>query len=254
MKKKLKDFYEMIDDVDIAMMTTRRSDGYLVSRPMAMQDRAKGADLWFVTSEETDKLDEIIDDPHVNLSWYKKSSSEWISVSGTAHLSRDIKIIRKLWNLSWKMWFPEGEGKDRGTPKDPRIIMIGVDIHSAVYMEVDKPKPVVLYEMVKGLITGKEPDAGKIRKIGPSDLKKTKRISAKKKTAKKSTRKKAATSKSTVKKAAKKKATKSTTRTAAKKKAASSSVKKASPKKPAPTKSAAKKTTKKKAAKKKSRK
>lgn len=202
MKKKLKDFYDMIDEIDVAMMTTRRPDGYLVSRPMAMQERTAGADLWFVTSQETDKLDEILTDPHVNLSWYKSRTREWVSVAGTAHLTRDQKIIRKLWDPSWKIWFPSGAGKESGTPRDPRIIMIGVEIHSAVYMEVDKPQPVVLFEMVKGLITKEAPDVGTIRKIGPSDLRARKtrsRKSATKKSAKKSTKKSAKSAKKSAK-------------------------------------------------------
>ena len=36
--------YEQTDDIGVAMMTTRRPDGHLVSRPMAAQKRAVGAD------------------------------------------------------------------------------------------------------------------------------------------------------------------------------------------------------------------
>ena len=32
--KKLDDLYELIDGIEIAMLTTRRADGHLVSRPM----------------------------------------------------------------------------------------------------------------------------------------------------------------------------------------------------------------------------
>jgi hypothetical protein len=52
--EKVTELYELIEDIEIAMMTTRRSDGRLVSRPMATQKRATGADLWFVTSTETE--------------------------------------------------------------------------------------------------------------------------------------------------------------------------------------------------------
>ncbi len=169
MKESLKKFYEMIDEVDVAMLTTRRADGYLVSRPMAMQDRAEGADLWFVTSDETEKLDEVLQDPHINLSWYKARTKEWISVSGTAHLTKDQEIIGKLYEPSWKIWFP-GEDEDSGTPRDPRITLLGVEIHSAVYMEIHKPTPVVLYEMVKGFVSGQRPDVGDLKRIRPQDL------------------------------------------------------------------------------------
>ena len=50
MKSELEKFYELVDDIEIAMMTTRRPDGHMRSRAMATQKRAAGADLWFVTS------------------------------------------------------------------------------------------------------------------------------------------------------------------------------------------------------------
>ena len=71
MKKKLKQFYDMVEDIDTAMFTTRRRDGHLVSRPMANQAAANGADLWFVTSKDTSKIEDLEYDPHVNLSYYK---------------------------------------------------------------------------------------------------------------------------------------------------------------------------------------
>ena len=69
--EKLEKLHTLIEDMEVAMFTTRRSDGQLVSRPMATQARAAGADLWFVTAKESPKLDEIRHDPHVNLGYYK---------------------------------------------------------------------------------------------------------------------------------------------------------------------------------------
>jgi general stress protein 26 len=51
MKSELEKFYSLIEDIEIAMMTTRRPDGHLFSRAMANQRRADGADLWFVTAD-----------------------------------------------------------------------------------------------------------------------------------------------------------------------------------------------------------
>jgi len=68
--------YEQIDDVEIAMMTTRRADGHLQSRAMATQQRHPGADLWFVATEGTAKLRDLEADPHVNLSYYKDRTRE----------------------------------------------------------------------------------------------------------------------------------------------------------------------------------
>lgn len=169
MKKKLQRFYEMVEDIDTAMFTTRRKDGHLVSRPMANQVAASGADLWFVTSRDASKLADLEHDPHVNLSYYKDRTREWVSVSGVAKISTSRPKIRELYRPDWKIWFGDEGGEKDGTAEDPRIVLIGVDIHSATFMEVTKPQPVVLYEMVKGLITGQAPEIGETQTVTPTE-------------------------------------------------------------------------------------
>lgn len=165
MRKELAKLYEMIEELDTAMMTTRRADGHLLSRAMANQKHAPGADLWFVTNESTNKLDEIGSDPHINLAYYNNRTREWISVAGLAKISRDRDTIRQLYAPDWKFWFPDEGDPRHGTPDDPRLVLIGVDVHSAVFLEVNKPQPVVLYEIAKGWLTGKMPHLGEMHRI-----------------------------------------------------------------------------------------
>ena len=165
MATELEKFYDMVDDIEIAMMTTRRPDGHLESRAMASQKRAAGADLWFVSCEDTAKLRDLVSDPHVNLAYYKDRTREWISVSGIATISRDRQKIHELYAADWKVWFPNEGDPRHGTPDDPRMVLIGVDIHAAVFLEVTKPQPVVLYEMAKGWLTGSDPDIGEMHHI-----------------------------------------------------------------------------------------
>ena len=40
--KSLRDLYDLIDGIEIAMFTTRRPDGHLVSRPKATQTQSGG--------------------------------------------------------------------------------------------------------------------------------------------------------------------------------------------------------------------
>jgi len=164
-KDELDKLYDHIDDIEIAMMTTRRPDGHLVSRAMATQKRAAGADLWFVTLDDTPKVREIEGDPHVNLSYYKDRTREWVSVSGLASLSRDRAKIRELWAPDWAVWFPREGDPRHGTADDPRMALIGVTVHAAAFLEVDKPQPVVLYELVKGWLTGTSPELGEMHHV-----------------------------------------------------------------------------------------
>lgn len=168
MSNELDKLFEKIQELEIAMLTTRRQDGHLVSRAMANQKRAGGADLWFVTTEGSGKLDDIAGDPHVNLGYYKDRTREWVSVAGLAMISRDRRIIRELYAADWKAWFPDEGDPRHGTAEDPRMVLVGVNVHSAMFLEVNKPQPVILFEIAKGMITGSEPDLGTMHSVTPA--------------------------------------------------------------------------------------
>ncbi|MEO8077093.1 MAG: pyridoxamine 5'-phosphate oxidase family protein [Acidobacteriota bacterium] len=165
MTSELETLYKQIEELDTAMLTTRRRDGYLVSRAMANQKRAPGADLWFVTSDSSGKLDDLAADPHVNLAYYKDRTREWISIAGLAKVSRDRAVIQQLYAPDWKAWFADDGDPKHGTPDDPRMVLIGIDVHSAVFLEVNQPQPVVLFEIAKGLVTGTKPNIGEMHRV-----------------------------------------------------------------------------------------
>jgi len=168
--KKLKDLYDLIEGIEIAMFTTRRPDGQLVSRPMATQTQAEGTDLWFVTDIESHKLDELEFDPHVNLAYYKDRTREWVSVSGTATISQDRQAIRELYQKDWRAWFGDQGGERDGGPEDPRLALVLVDVQSVVYLKVTKPAPVVLFEVAKGMLTGTPPKVGAQRELSGAEV------------------------------------------------------------------------------------
>jgi general stress protein 26 len=172
MNTELARFYDLVENIDTAMMTTRRADGHLRSRAMANQRRAGGADLWFVTAEGTAKLADLAHDSHVNLSYYRDSNREWVSVSGVGAISHDRGKIHELYAPDWKAWFPNAGDPRHGSPDDPRMVLIGVTVHAAEFLEVDKPRPVLLFELVKGWLTGSEPELGQMHHLtrpGPPD-------------------------------------------------------------------------------------
>ena len=165
MDNELTKLYSLIENIETAMMTTRRADGHLRSRAMANQKQAGGADLWFVTAAGSGKLADLALDPHVNLSYYKDSNRSWVSVSGTAVVSRDREKVRELYAPDWKIWFPEEGDPRHGTPEDPRMVLIGVSVHAAEFLEINKPRPVLVFEMVKGWLTGTEPELGTMHEL-----------------------------------------------------------------------------------------
>lgn len=168
--KKLDELYDLIDDMEIALMTTRRPDGHLVTRPMATQDRGPLGDLWFVTNIETDKTDEIEHDAHVSLGYYDDGTKEWVSVSGTATITQDRAKIRELYAPDWKAWFGDEGGDRDGGPDDPRLALIAVDAHTVHYMKAKHSRPVTLFEIAKGVVTGDAPDLGREEHLSESEL------------------------------------------------------------------------------------
>jgi general stress protein 26 len=159
-QEKLGQLYELIDSIEIALMTTRRADGSLVSRPMATQARSDGSDLWFVTDAETAKIEELETDPHVNLAYYKNGTYEFVSVSGIARLSRDKARIRELYSPDWRAWFGDEGGARNGGPDDPRLVLVLVEAQSATYLKARHGKAITLFKVAKGVVTGERPDVG----------------------------------------------------------------------------------------------
>lgn len=168
--KKLDDLYKLIDGIEIAMFTTRRADGQLVSRPMATQERVTGTDLWFVTDVSSHKLDELRNDPHVNLAYYNVKSREWVSVAGTATVTQDRNLIKELYKPDWKAWFGDEGGEKDGGPDDPRLALILVEAQSVEYLVTTKPKPLVLFEVAKAMVTGNPPKVGEQRHLDEREL------------------------------------------------------------------------------------
>jgi general stress protein 26 len=169
-KSSVRQLRDLVEDIEIAMLTTRRADGHLVSRPMALQKEAPGADLWFVTSRDSAMVRELQADPHLNLAFYKDRTREYVSITGTGTVSNDRTTIRKLYAPDWRVWFEDEGGAYDGSADDPRLILIGVTVESAKFLAVDKPQVAMFFEFVKGMVTGKSPDLGETRLVTGEEM------------------------------------------------------------------------------------
>lgn len=148
---------ELIKDVEIAMLTTY-DDGALRSRPMQTQEAEFDGDLWFFTSRETHKIEEIERDNRVNVSYAAPDRNTYVSVSGTASVVNDRAKIEELWNPALKAWFPKG--KD-----DPNIILLKIAVEQAEYWDSSSSAIVKIAGFVKALVTGTRADGGDHDKV-----------------------------------------------------------------------------------------
>jgi general stress protein 26 len=63
----------------------------------------------------------------VNISFYDQSTTDWVSISGTAQVSNDKERIKAVFHPSTKAWFGDLEdGVHNGGPEDPRVSLIQV--------------------------------------------------------------------------------------------------------------------------------
>ena len=170
LETKLDDLYALIDGIEVALMTTRRADGQLVTRPMQVQRRTAGTDLWFMTNVESHKLEELATDPHVNLGFYRDRTREWVSVSGMAVLTQDKRLVHDLYQPDWRAWLGDEGGARDGGPDDPRIALVLVEAHAETYAKQDRPAPLVLFEIAKGMVTGQPPKVADMRTLSESEI------------------------------------------------------------------------------------
>ncbi|MGI8555967.1 MAG: pyridoxamine 5'-phosphate oxidase family protein [Pyrinomonadaceae bacterium] len=156
-EESIKKLNELIRDVRIAMLTTM-DWGVLRSRPMATQEAEFDGDLWFMTSSDTHKTDEIAKDRRVNVSYAAPDSNTYVSVSGTAEIVNDRKKIEDLWSPIYKAWFPKGLD-------DPTIRLLKVTVEQAEYWDSASSTLVQVAGFVKALVTGQQADGGDHGKV-----------------------------------------------------------------------------------------
>ena len=76
---------ELIDDINVAMLTTTGTSGDLESRPMAPQEMDGDGVIWFITANHSEKTKHL---DHVNLSLMHPSRGTYVSVLRCRFLGR----------------------------------------------------------------------------------------------------------------------------------------------------------------------
>ena len=147
----------LINDIDFAMLTTVNG-GHLRSRPMSTQEYEGSNTLWFFTSDQTHKVDEIEADSRVNVAYAKPDDNVYVSVSGRAALVKDRAKIEELWNPILKAWFPDGL-------EDPTLSLLRITIEEAEYWDSPNSKLVQIVGFVKALATGERADGGEYGRV-----------------------------------------------------------------------------------------
>ncbi len=145
---KEKQLKELLESFDTAMLITRHDDRDH-ARPMTVAGVDGASTIWFATSRDTPKSEEIRRDAHAAATF--QSKRRYVAVCGVAELVDDREKIHELWKPSWRVWFPKG--KD-----DPSIVLIRLTVTDAEFWDNTGTKGIRwVFEAVKALFDRRKP-------------------------------------------------------------------------------------------------
>lgn len=137
---------ELVKDFSQAMLVTHSIEGELRARPMSVAALEDSGDLWFATSLDSGKADEMLRERRVAV--VMQSDKRFVSISGEAAILVDVAKAKALWTEAWRPWFPDG-------PEDPKLALIQVRASTAEYWDMRGTKGLrFVFEAVKHVIKG----------------------------------------------------------------------------------------------------
>lgn len=150
--------WDMIRDIEVAMMVTMDDEGRFRGRPMRASQSEFDGVLWFFTQAGSPKSDEVRQDPRVLLAYADPRGQDYVSIYGTAELLRDPAQQKRLWREPLRAWFPGGA-------EDPEIALLKVTCLGAEYWDAPSSTLVHAYGYLKAVTTGEPPHPGANDKV-----------------------------------------------------------------------------------------
>jgi len=133
----------------VAILVTLDSCGAQVGRPMLPLWLPDDPHVYFLTHQESRKVNHIGERPQVVLTM--AGAHCYFVVRGSAYASRDHELIRRLWRPSYRAWFPAG--KD-----DREATVVRIVIDEVNYWEPPRSQFVRVIQAVKAMITRRAVD------------------------------------------------------------------------------------------------
>jgi general stress protein 26 len=142
----------LIADVEIAMLTTVRRDGRLVSRPLRTMrtDHAFDGTLWFFVRASSHKAQEVEGEPHVNLAYASPARNTYVSVSGRGKLVDNRAKVAELWTPALELYFANGR-------EDRDVVLLRVDVDGAEFWDGPSTFLGQALDFAGELVTGDKP-------------------------------------------------------------------------------------------------
>jgi general stress protein 26 len=144
-----KQLHELLESFSAAMLVTYSPERTLHARPMAIAELQPDADAYFVTSIDTPKATEIMQDGDVLLTF--QDDSRYAALYGRMTLLEDRALIERLWKEPWKVWFPRGKS-------DPSLRLLKFDAVSGEFWDNSGLRGLkYAFEATKAYVKGETP-------------------------------------------------------------------------------------------------
>lgn len=144
---------ELIQDIEVAMLTTRTSDGSMVSRPLQTLKLDANGELIFFTAAKSHKIEDLTNDSSANLAYAHPGDHRYVSVRGRARMDRDDDTIHELWTPAQKIFFPEGRD-------DPNLMVLRIRVRDAAYWEAADNFIARAFDFARGMLDDSPSDLG----------------------------------------------------------------------------------------------
>ena len=151
-KEAIEKIKELTDKAKTCFFCTRASSGLPFDvRPMSVQKLDDEGAFWFLSADDSHKNEELQTDNTVQLLFQGSAHSDFLSIQGTATISKDKEKIKELWEPVIKTWFTGGVD-------DPRITVIKVTPNGGYYWDNKHGNAVAGVKMLIGATIGKTLD------------------------------------------------------------------------------------------------
>ncbi len=150
--------WEMIREVEVAMMVTQDEEGRFRGRPMRASQKEFDGVLWFFTQADSPKVEEAREDERVLLAYSDPRGQNYVSIYGHAEVVRDAEMQKRLWSEPLRTWFPGGA-------EDPKVALLKVTCEGAEYWDAPSSAVAHVISMAKAMVTGKPANPGDNKKV-----------------------------------------------------------------------------------------
>lgn len=143
---------ELAEKARNCMFVTKLNEFPTNARPMSLQEVDEEGNLWFISSKQSQKNEDIQQDNRVSLYFQNISTYEFLEVSGIATIHTDEATIERYWTDFANAWF---DGKD-----DPDVSIICLKPINSNYWDTKNGKILSFIKMSFMALTGSKGDDG----------------------------------------------------------------------------------------------